>query len=148
MAQMGSISNYIIGVIMFCFFIVGGLSLIAILSNSDSTLINNSDFTRFNQTVNKFDVVQNKVIDINKSINQDSSTSTGLIDKIGYFDSLIGSSFNTLKLITGSFSFMGDAMNNIGLMFGVPGWVFTTIMLIIVVIIVFAIYGALFRSQL
>jgi len=138
--------HYIIGIIMFVFFILGVISLITEFDNADANFMDSNDdddFVKFNRTFNKLD-------DINESVNNikdnviDADVDEGTF---GVLNSLINSAWNTLKLLFNSLSFMNSVFEGLSEIFGIPSWVSTLLILLVVVVIAFAIYSALFQTQ-
>lgn len=140
--------QYIIGIIIFMFVIVGGISLLNIYKDSGASFVNDERFDSFNKTFNKVDDVTGVVDDLQTSIEQEEN-SFGIIGQVvGVLDSLINGAWNTLKLLFGSLIFMNDAYNGLNTFFGVPVWVSAMIGLIVTVMLVFAIFGAIFQRDL
>ncbi len=54
-------SGYIIGIIMFTFIIVGGMSVISLMYNDDPSHFDSSKITQFNSTFNKMGEITNQV---------------------------------------------------------------------------------------
>ena len=138
--------HYIIGIIMFVFIIMSGISLLSALNDTDPTYIDNTKFTEFNDTFNKYNEITTKVDDLKSGIEdaepgQDYGT-------LGVLSALISSGWNTLQLLFQSFGFMSDVFNGLSDVFGIPAWVPVLIISIITVILVFAIYGAIFQREL
>jgi len=138
------IGNYIISIIIFTFFIVGGISMIASFSSYDNTFIGDAEkYQEFNNSFNTYDDIQDNVGDIESSI-KNTEADAGLF---GFLNALIGSAWNTLKLTFSSFTFMTSAFLGLNTVFGIPVWIPTLIGLIITIIIAFAIYKAIFQVQ-
>jgi hypothetical protein len=139
---MAEIRDYIIGIIVFMFFIVGGVSLIASMREKDSTFGNDDKFQQFNSSFSKLDTIQNRVSGIENS--------TKVIDEgnFGFFDFLIGNAWSTLTLTFSSFSFMTDIFSATSTIFGIPTWIPLIIGLLITIFIAFAIFSAIFQRDL
>lgn len=137
-------SNYIIGIILFTIFIVGGVAMISIFNEKDSTFASDEKFTDFNKSFNKMNEVTESVESLEEGI-------TGARPDVGVFgvlNALIQSSWNSLKLIISSFGFMTDVFAALSTVFGIPTWVGTLISLLVTVILVFGIWGAIFQRDL
>lgn len=137
-------SDYILGIILFTFIIVGGVSLIAMMQTQNANFATGKDFEDFNQSFNQLDAVTHNVQDLNRSV---SNLDTNPGD-FGTLNALIQSGWNTLSLLTSSLSFMNTAFTGMTKVFGVPWWIPTLISAMIIVIIIFAIFAAIFQRQL
>jgi len=135
------IRNYIIGIIIFVFFIVGGLAMMGILYKDKASITGDESYTQFNKTFNKLDQVTDKVEGLQSSI-EDAEPEQGLF---GVLNSLISTAWNSLKLVFTSFGFMNGVFSGMYAIFGVPSWIPALIMLIVVVIIAFEIWRAIFQ---
>lgn len=136
-------SQYIIGILLFTFVIVGGISFIVMFNDDDNTFIDQEKFTTFNESFNKLNDVTTEVNTLKTGIT-DADTDFGAF---GVLNSLISNAWQSLKLLFTSFSFMDSVFAGISALFGVPTWVSALIGLLITVIIVFAIYAAIFQSN-
>lgn len=136
------IKKYIIGVIVFTIFIVGGVSLLGYLNDADPTF-SNSDLTQFNKSFNKLNDVTSSTSNLKSSV-EEADPDLGFF---GVLNALVSSAWNTLKLTFTSFSFMEDVFINGSNIFGIPNWISTLIVGIITTIICFAIYKAIFKVQ-
>lgn len=139
--------SYIIGIVMFVFFILGGVYILNEVRNEDTTFINSNeldDYNKFNQTFNKLDDINDSVRGIQRNI-ENAQSDFGLF---GVLNSLINSAWNTLKLLFESFGFMDSVFDGLGSIFGVPEWVSTLLLLIPIIIIAFAIFRAIFKTEI
>lgn len=134
------ISTYFVGVVMFTFFIVAGISMIAIFNESDSTFIDTAKYNSFNQSVNKYQDVTESLGDIQESV-------TGAEGGNELAD-LIKVAWNTLKSLPTLFSFMTSAYFGLATFFGVPLWIPSLLAGIVIIIIIFAIWSAIFQNDI
>lgn len=134
------ISTYLVGVVMFTFFIMGGISMIAIFNDSDSTFIDAAKYNSFNQSVNKYQDVTDSLTDVQASI----TSAEGGSD----ISALIQVAWNTLKSLPTLFSFMASSYIGLSTFFGIPLWIPTLLAGIVIIIIVFAIWGAIFQNDI
>lgn len=130
--------TYIIGIIIFCLFIVGGVSLLA------SFGVNSTQVTDFNTTFDKMNDVTDVTSDLRGSI-ENADTDFGAF---GVLNSLISSAWQSLRLLFTSLGFMEDAYTGLNTFFGVPAWIPALLGSIVIVIIAFAIFGAIFQRDL
>jgi len=138
--------HYIIGIIMFVFVITAGLALLANFNDSDPTYIDDTKYTEFNSTFNKFDDITNEVNELKDGIEgaepgQDYGT-------LGVLSALISSGWNSLQLLFDSFGFMTGVFSGLSEVFGIPTWAGSLIVLLITTMLGFAIYTAIFQREL
>jgi len=138
--------HYIIGIIMFVFFVMGTIGLINGFDNAEETFMDaddQEDYLTFNDTFNKLGNINDSVNSIKDSIIT-TDPDPGIF---GFLNSLIGSAWNTLHLLFNSLSFMNSVFGGLSDVFGIPEWVSTLMILLVIVVIAFAIYSALFQTQ-
>jgi len=136
--------HYLIGIILFTLFIVGGVSILAEFRNSDAGFGDSDRFNEFNQTFNKLTEVTESTETIEDNI-VNAEVDEGIF---GVLNSLISSGWQTFKLLFTSFGFMEDALAGLTTFFGVPAWIVTLIILLVTVVIAFAIYSAIFQREI
>lgn len=136
--------HYIIGIIIFTMFIVGGLSMVSIFNDSDNTFANDTTYNQFNSSFNVLNNITQEVGDLEDSI-VNADTDFGAY---GVLNALISSAWQTLKLTFTSFAFMDSAFTGLTSFFGVPAWIIGLLALMITVMFVFAIYSAIFQREL
>lgn len=139
------IKKYAIGTVLFTIIIVCGVTLIGIMKSNDNTFASGEDFKQFNKSFNKLNDVTKTSSELKNRIESNETLSLGLF---GVINALAGSAWNTLKITFSSFSFMTNAISDIPLVFGeeaFPSWVGSLIISIIIIVIAFAIYKALFK---
>ena len=144
MGIMGTLkpSTYILAIILFTFFIMGGVALIGEFRSADPTFMSDPQTVAFNSTFNRYSSLTTSVNSLQSSIS-DAGNEWGVF---GVLNALIGSAWNALRLLFSSLSFMNAVFLGLG-MFGVPSWVGGLASLVVVVIIAFAIYSAIFRTE-
>lgn len=130
--------SYIIGIVIFCLFIVGGVSMLG------SFGANTQQVQEFNKTFDKMNDVQEVTSDLQGSI-ENADTDFGAF---GVLNSLISSAWQSLKLLFTSLGFMNSAFMGMVTFFGVPAWIPALFIAIIIVIVAFAIFGAIFQRDL
>lgn len=137
--------HYIIGIIIFTFFIIGGVSIMGMLAGEeDSAFAGDQQLRQFNETFNIQEDITREVGDLEASVS-DPDLDPG---PFGMLNALISSAWTSLSLMFDSFSFMTSVFGGLSTMFGVPVWIPALIGLIIVVLLVFAIFGAIFQSKI
>ena len=140
MARDTNIRHYIFGIILFTFFIVGGVAFILELATSNPAMIDDDRFTQFNSSFNKMELLQGKVDDIETNINQTEPGDSPL-------NNLITGSWQTLRLIGSTFSFMDDIFIATYTIFGIPKWISQIVMMLITALLAFVIYGLIFQRD-
>ena len=135
-----NIRHYIFGIILFTFFIVGGVSVIVNLASSNPAMVSDERFVQFNQSFNKMDLVETKVNAIETNVNGTPAGENPLND-------LITGSWQTLRLIGSSLSFMDDVFIATYTLFGIPRWIGNIVMMLITVLLAFVIYGLIFQRD-
>lgn len=137
-------STYIIGIIVFTLFIVGGVSLMAIFRESDSTYADDPKFTEFNNTFNVYEELTDNVNDLSTGITEADSD----FGALGVLNGLILTAWQGLKLMITNWSFMDSVFNGLTTVFGVPAWIPALIILAVVIMFVFALYSSFFQRDL
>lgn len=135
------IKNYIIGIIIFTIFITGGIHLISTFAEEDDTFLDDEKYTQFNSTFNKRTELHTSIDNLEGTV-VNADTDFGVF---GVLNSLISTAWNSLKLIGSSFSFMTTIIGGIYTFFGIPIWVGSLILSIITIVIIFAIWEAIFQ---
>lgn len=136
--------HYIIGIIIFTFFIVGGIAILTEFNNARPGFVDDEKFTQFNSSFNKMNDLTGAVEDLENTITEsDEDQDLGIF---GVLDALINTGWNTLKLLFTSFGFMEAIFASLS-MFGVPTWVGALLVLMVTVMIAFAIYTAVFQRE-
>lgn len=136
-------STYILGIIFFTFFILGGVTMMGELRQSDATFMADENTQAFNRTFNVYTSLDTSVSSLQSSV-EDAGNDWGIF---GVINALVGSAWNALRLLFSSLSFMNAVFVGLGL-FGVPSWVGGLASLTIIVIIAFAIYSSIFNSEI
>jgi len=136
------IRNYIIGIIVFTAFIMGGVALMGELRKSDLGYATDERFSEFNNTFNVYNDLDDSIGNMETGITNTNSTDYGTF---GVLNSLIASSWQTLRLMFSSLDFMDNVIGGT-VLFGIPSWMASLAIMAITVIIIFAIFAYIFRS--
>lgn len=135
---MAETRNLIIGMLIFCLVIGAGIFLIG------SFGANNDETNQFNAT---FNVIGNMSQDISSIRNSTAYAETDF-GVFGVLNSLINSAWTGIKILFHT----GDVVNAVGYdaekMFGFPPIIPLVLGLIVIIIISFAIWGAIFQKDL
>lgn len=136
-------STYILAIIFFTFFILGGVSMMGELRLSKPTYMADDNTKAFNNTFNVYTSLSTSVGGLQSSV-EDAGNDWGIF---GVVNALVGSAWNALRLLFSSLSFMNAVFVGLGL-FGIPSWVGGLASLTVIVIIAFAIYSSIFNSEI
>ena len=137
------VSNYLLALVIFTFFIVGGVSMYGSLGEGNPTMLNSTKYDEFNATFNKVDDLTTGVGSLKSGITA-ADTDFGAF---GVLNAIISSAWNSLKLLFTSFGFVETMLVGLTSIFGVPSWVVGLAILLITLVIVFAIYSAIFQTD-
>jgi len=129
--------HYIIGIVMFTFMIVGGVSIFSIYGNSEPSFIQDEQFQDFNNSFNVVNDITKQVDDLEQSITE-ADTDFGLF---GVLNALISSAWQALKLLFTSLSFMDGVFAGLTAVFGIPGWIPALIGVLVTVVLIFSIFS-------
>ena len=138
-----NISSYIIGAIIATLIVSGGLYIIADIAGHDPSFIESSEYTEFNNTFNIKQDLDSKVGNLTSSF--DTEPEFGVF---GVLNGLISTAWQSLRGIFSSFAFINSAINGMSSYFGIPAFIPQLFILIITVMIIFAIWGAIFQREL
>jgi hypothetical protein len=137
--------TYLYGAILFAVMIIGVVSVLSSLNQSEGGYIGGDErFAEFNSTFNIYDGLVDKTDNIQSSIDDDDNSQFGAF---GVLNSLINKAWQTLKGLFKSFAVITNAIGGLSSIFGVPSWVTGAIGLLIVIMIAFSIWGAIFQTK-
>lgn len=136
--------HYIIGIIFFVLIIVSGIGMIDIFQQTNESFIDGEQYHKFNNTFNVMSELTTEVSSLRSGV-EGASTDFGLF---GVLNSLISTSWNTLKLLINSFSFMDAVFGGLYTVFGIPAYIGNMIILAVTVILLFAIFSAIFQRDI
>ena len=146
MAEETTPKHYIYGAILFTFMIVGVITLLTeIDSNTSGGMSENQKFQDFKTELDKRESLAGNLSTIQRSIEgADGESNFGAF---GVLNSLINKAWQTLKGLFTTFKFVGDAFTSASSIFGIPGWVMSILLLLVVVMIAFSIWSAIFQKN-
>jgi hypothetical protein len=136
-------STYILSIIVFTFIILSGISLMGELRKSDPTYMAGEDVAQFNSTFNTYAELEGSIGSLQASVTN-AQNDWGILGVVG---ALMGGAWNGLVLLFNSLNFMNLVFLGLGV-FGVPSWVGGLMSFVVIVIIAFAIWSAVFRSEI
>jgi hypothetical protein len=138
--SLDNLQNMIIGAIIFVVMITGGVAILGVYYASDSTIDPDNQLTSFNKTIASSTTLTS---DINKFYNSTAVAEDS--GAFGWFDILVHSGYNALKAIGNSVSFINEAMGQMADIFDIPPTYVYLASLITLVIVGFAIWGAIMK---
>lgn len=130
--------NFIVAMLIFCVFIVGGIFLITDFG------INDSQTGEFNNT---FYIVNNITGDIG-NIRGSIESSDNDFGAFGVLNGLINSAWTSLKLLFGSYDIAQAVFDDAGKFLGIDATIVLLLGSIVLVIIAFAMWSAIFQRDL
>lgn len=134
-------STYLYGVIIFTLVTVAGVAMVAELRQANPD-ISSAELSEFNKTFNVYDNITSTKDKLQSDIENADSDTSGL-------NALISSSWQSLRLIGQSMKFMEKAITGISTTFtSVPSFVPPLLIALVVIMLVFAIWGAIFQRDL
>jgi len=136
-------STYIAAIVIFTFFIIGGVAIFSEMNSIDGDYINKSMLEEFNTTFEKYD----KVIAQSDTLKAAVSSNTDSITKFGVLDGLINVAWSSIRLVFTSFGFFNDVLEGLSTFFGVPTWIVSLATALIVILLVFAVFSAIFQKE-
>ena len=136
--------HYIIGIVIFTFMIIGGVSLISIVKTADSTFASDDKFIQFNKTFNKYNELNSSIVSLQSSITE-ASTDFGIF---GVLNALINSGWAAFKLMFSSLAFFADILMGMTTIFGIPAWIPGLLIMLTTILLVFAIFSAIFQKDI
>jgi hypothetical protein len=138
-----TIQNYIIGIVLFMIIIGGGTYMFGTFVAVDGTIDTAGDVSRFESKLYLASNVTSAVNQMDTNIQSVTAEDTGVL---GWLNALIGSAYDGLRAIGASIGFMGNAMGETANMFGIPSFIMGLIGLIILIVLAFAIWGAITKA--
>ena len=136
--------HYIMGIVIFTIFIVGGVGMMGIFAATDPSFIDSDKFVQFNDSFDVMSDITKEVSDLETSVIEVPSD-FGLF---GVLNSLISGAWQSLRFITSSFEFMDGVWKGSNYVFGIPIWVASLVSLLVTILLIFAIWSAIFQRDL
>lgn len=135
--------HYLYGVVFFMIMIVGGVSLLSILSAEDSSFNDNDRIGQFNRTFDKMSYVEAHINSYKTNL-ENADTDPGIF---GVLNALISTSWNSMLLLFGSLDFMTSVVYGTESFFGFPYYVPLGLFLFIIITLAFAIFSMIFQKE-
>jgi len=139
--MVNEIKGYIIAALVFGFFITAGVTYLAGFRNIDPTFGDSDRLQSFN---NSFDILTETGTEVDK-IQSSIELSKPEFSLFGAVNAIIQGAWETLKTVFNSFSFVSSAITALSSEFGIPTFIPYVIGVIMSIILIFAIYKAVFQ---
>lgn len=140
---MAEMKEYLVGIVLFTFIIMGGMLVVSEFRAHSLSFGTEAEYESYNYTFNTLDKITTQVDSLKGNI-EDSDNDFGLF---GVLNSIIGSTWQAIKLFFSSFSFMDSVFNGVSNYFGVPTWIPLLIITLITIMVVFAIWSLVFNRD-
>ena len=137
--------HYIIAIMLFTMIIIGGVAIIAEFRAVDDEFVDEERYADFNKTFNKYEDIMDISNNTQRNIQNMENTDFGIF---GVLNGLINQAWQFLRLLISSLGFMTSAFNGMTTLFGIPSWIPSIIIGIIVILIGFAIFSAIFQRDI
>lgn len=139
--------HYMYGLIVFTIIFMAGFTImVSVNSNEGGTFASDPRFSQFNNTFNKYDDLNTQIGGLQSSA-EGSPAQPPDTGSETFVTKIINKGWNSLRGIFTGFSFVNQIFDGLSEMFGVPVWFTTLLGLLVVVMILFAIWGAIFQTQ-
>ena len=140
--------RFIYATLIMMFFVVSGLGIMELFINDIPTIDPNSRYQDYNKTFNHLKDSTDEVGQLRSSI-QGSSGNAGeeQFAALGILNTLIGSSWQTIKLLFTSFNFVYIIFNGLEYMWGVPYFIPLILGSFITTILAFGLYKLVFQTD-
>lgn len=136
--------HYLYGLILLAFVLMGGMALITELGVHQQTLLDDDRYSEFSIAINTMNRSLISSVDELESDTGQDQTEPGVF---GWLNSLIGTSWTILTDLYNTFKFGGAAFTALGQVFGLPGWIVSTLLTFVTLIIAFSIISAIFQKN-
>ena len=137
--------HYLYGAILFSVMIIGVVSILTTLNTAEGgNFTSDERFSEFNSTFNIYDDLGTGTTGIKNSIENAPESQFGVF---GVLNSLINTAWQTLKNLFTSFKFVTTGIGGLSTIFGIPVWFTGAIGLLVIVMIAFSIWSAIFQKN-
>jgi len=140
-------SNYVYGVILFVLVMFAGLNYLGAMKANNPDFASEGEYSEFNHSFNRVADIQSSMGQIESSATQTNASSGFFAENFGFLEQLISKSWNTLKLLTQNFGFVGDSFSALSEMFGINPAYTNIFLLLTSAIIIFTIFTAVFKVR-
>ena len=138
-------SFYFYAFVVFTLVVVGGIAMMAELYKGSSVLAGSEKFQEFNSSFNRLQDVQ-KETDRMKGVVSDPGEQD--FNLFGVLGGLINGVWGGVKALWTSWDFTTDAMEGLSTIWGVPSWIPSLLIGLVVAMIFFAVIGLLFQKEM
>lgn len=137
-------SEYLIGITIFTLVISAGVWLISSMRDVDSSFVDDTKYSQFNNTFNKYTQMRTQTQKLEESI----TGSEADFGPFGPLGALVGTIWNSVKLMFSNFAFMTTVFGGLYSFFGIPAFVGNLIITLVSISLVFAIFAAVLQGKL
>lgn len=136
------IKDYVVGIILFMIVVVSVIYISqTFVDNDENGYMSQDQLDKFDSLFNKSSDVIEQTNSLKSNVESSNNTDFGTF---GVLNALAGSSWQAIKVTTTSWSFMEKILFGLSDMFLIPRWLMSFIYSIILIIIIFSIYDAIF----
>jgi len=146
--------HFFYAIIVFSMLIAGGFSVISEVrdmsrgAETGVEIMSQEDITHYNESLSVQDLETN-VDEIKDKIEDLKPESKwGVIDALSLPIAFIQIAWDAVKLVITSFGMMDDSIEGLADVFGLPGWVSTFAILLIVALLIFSILSLIFGKDI
>jgi hypothetical protein len=131
--------TYILGIIVFAIIIFAGTGMLGILDNGTGVFSSDSRYTNFTKQFNKSNELYSGTSSLSQTLNE-TSGENGL-------SSLVTGAWRSVSLVGTSFGFMNSIWVATTQLLGIPVEIAGFVVLMVTIIIIFAIWSAIFQTN-
>jgi len=135
--------DYLIGIIIFSLLITAGVELVTLFNRADTSFVEDTKFSSFNDTFNIRSDAEQSVSDI-----RDSIITKNLPSPITFISTMFLTAFQALMSLFSSLLFMNAVFTGLSTVFGIPVWATTGIISLVTIVLVFSIIAALLQRDI
>lgn len=136
--------DYLYAIVFFVLIIVSVVVLIGEFQAVKPSYVNAEQLSEFNSSFNVQKEIVSKTEDLESNI-VNADTDPGLF---GVLNALLGSAWNSLRLMFSSFSFMDGVLEGFEKVFGIPSYIHLLVGTLITIMLVFSFLSALFQKEI
>lgn len=136
--------TYIYGFIVLVLLVAGGSVYMASFAVDKPSFIDNPSFRAFNESFNRVNDIDDASKTFKGVVNGTDANQFGVF---GVIDGLINSVWGTFKTIYATLDFTTDSFKALSSVFGVPSWIITILVSLVLIMIAFSIFGWIFQAK-
>lgn len=132
------------GFIILVFVLMGGTALIHYLGVQQPSLLDDDRYSEFQSALGS---ANESLISNVGSVQAQTESKAGSPGAFGWLSALVGNGWSVIVQLYDTFSFGTTAFTSLGGVLGLPGWITTTLLLFITVVIAVSIISAIFQKD-